>query len=144
MFTSTKPLEADTSQELSWWTWNQVLWTPSELDHLVNYSDQITSSSVKLVPETIGLKDTILKVLNWLTQYWMLLEKKLKAVIAYKDSKLLTLWEVVLDLVWELFWSPKSEKNILIESWKLSLLSHPQKCQIPSLNLTMLHYLSIN
>jgi hypothetical protein len=38
-----------------------------------------------------------------LTQFLMLSEKKLKDVIAYKDSKLPTLLEEVLDLVWELF-----------------------------------------
>jgi hypothetical protein len=38
-----------------------------------------------------------------LTQFLMLSEKKLKVVIAYKDSKSPTLLEVVPDPVWELF-----------------------------------------
>ena len=52
------------SQEPSLWILNQVLWIPSEPDHSVNFSDQITLSSDKLVLVTIGLKVTILKVLN--------------------------------------------------------------------------------
>ena len=82
---------------------NQVPWTLSELDHSVNFSDQITSFSVKPEPVTTGLKVTILKELNSLTQFLMLSEKKLKDVIAYKDSKLPTLLEEVPDPVWELF-----------------------------------------
>jgi len=54
-------------------------------------------------PVTTGLKVIILKDLNSLTQFLMLSEKKLKDVIAYKDSKSPTLLEVVPDLVWELF-----------------------------------------
>jgi len=91
MFITTKPPVEDTSQELSWWIWNLVPWTQLEPDLSVNYSDPTTSSSVKLVPETIGLKDITLKVLNWSTPSWMLLEKKPKDVIAFKDSKLPTL-----------------------------------------------------
>jgi len=90
------------SQELSLWILNQVPWTLSELVHSVNSSDQITSFSDKPEPVTTGLKVTILKELNLLTQFLMLSEKKLKDVIAYKDSKLPTLLEEVPDLVWEL------------------------------------------
>jgi hypothetical protein len=54
----------DSSQELFLWISNLEQWTPSELDHSVNFSDQITLSSDKLVLVTIGLKVTILKVLN--------------------------------------------------------------------------------
>jgi len=61
----------------------------------------------------------------------MLLEKKLKVVIASKVSKSLTLLEVVPDPVWELSLSLKSEKNIQTELWKLSPYSHPQKSLIP-------------
>ena len=60
----------------------------------------------------------------------MLLEKKLKDVIASKVSKSPTPLVVVLDLVWELSLSLKSEKNIQTESWKLSPYSHLQKYQI--------------
>jgi len=91
------------SQELSLWILNQVLWIPSEPDHSVNYSDQITSFSDKPEPEITGLKVTILKELNSLIPFLMLSEKKPKVVIAYKDSKLPTLSEEVPDLVWVLF-----------------------------------------
>ena len=91
------------SQEPSLWILNQVPWTLSELDHSDNSSDQITSFSDKPELVTIGLKVIILKELNSLTQFLMLSEKKLKVVIAYKDSKSPTLLEVVPDLVWELF-----------------------------------------
>ena len=70
---------------------------------MVNFSDQTILSSAKPELVTIGPKDITLKGLNLLTQFLMLLEKKLKDVIAFKVSKSLTLWEVVLDLVWELF-----------------------------------------
>ena len=103
MFTIMKLPEEDMSQEPSLWILNQVPWIPSELDHSVNSSDQITSFSDKPELVTTGLKVTILKVLNLLTQFLMLSEKKLKVVIAYKDSKSPTLLEVVPDLVWVLF-----------------------------------------
>jgi hypothetical protein len=51
---------------------------------------------------------------------------------------------VVQDLVWVLFWSPRLEKNILIELWKPSPSFPPLKYLIPSLNLTMLLCPSIN
>ena len=103
MFIIMKLPEEDMSQEPSLWILNQVPWTLSELVHSVNSSDQITSFSDKPEPVTTGLKVIILKELNSLTQFLMLSEKKLKVVIAYKDSKLPTLLEEVLDLVWELF-----------------------------------------
>ena len=74
----------------------------------------------------------------------MLLEKKLKVAIASKVSKSPTLLEVVLDLVWVHSLSPKSEKNILTELWKLSQFSHPQKSPILLLNHITLLYLYIN
>jgi hypothetical protein len=98
-----KLLVVDLSQELFSWISNLVPWTLLELDHSDNSSDQITLFSVKPELVTIGLKDIILKELNSLTQFLMLSEKKLKVVIAYKDSKSPTLLEVVLDPVWELF-----------------------------------------
>ena len=134
----------DLSQELFSWILNQEQWTPSELDHSDNFSDQITLFSVKLVLVTTGPKVTILKVLNLLTLYSMLLEKKLKVAIASKVSKLLTLLVVVLDLVWVHSLSPKSEKNTLTELWKLSPFSHPQKYLILLLNHITLLFQFIN
>merc|ERR1712160_89045 len=52
--TLTRPPEEDTSQEPSSWISNQEPWTPSELDHSVNSSDQTTLSSDKPVPVTTG------------------------------------------------------------------------------------------
>jgi len=74
----------------------------------------------------------------------MLLEKKLKDAIASKVSKSLTHSVVVPVLVWELFLSQKSEKNIQTELWKLSQSSHPQKSQIPLLNHITLLFQFIN
>merc|ERR1711990_1152959 len=108
------PVE-DTFQEPSSWILNQEPWTPSELDHSVNSSDQTTSFSDKLVPVTTGLRVTTPKVLNLSTPSSMLLEKKLKVAIASKVSKLPTLSVVVLDLVWEPSSSPRSEKNTQTE-----------------------------
>ena len=68
-----------------------------------------------MVQETIGQKVITLKEQNWLIQFWMSSEKKPKDVTAFKDSKLLTLWEEVQDQEWELFWFQKSEKNTQIE-----------------------------
>merc|ERR1712166_757458 len=113
--TSTKPPVADTSQEPSSWILSQVPWTPSELDHSDNSSDQTTSSSDKPVPVTIGPRDITPKVLSLSIQSSMLSERKLKVVIAFKVSKLPTPLEVVLDPVWELFLSLRSEKNTQIE-----------------------------
>ena len=70
---------------------------------MVNFSDQTTSSLVKLELVTIGQKDIILKELTLLTQSLMLSEKKLKDATVFKDSKSLTLWEVVPDQEWEHF-----------------------------------------
>jgi len=74
----------------------------------------------------------------------MLLEKKLKDAIASKVSKSLTHSVVVPVLVWELFLSQKSEKNIQTELWKLSQFSHPQKSQILLLNHITLLFQFIN
>merc|ERR1712110_380817 len=62
--TTTKPPVEDTSQEPSSWILSQEPWTPSELDHSVNSSDQTTSFSDKLVPVTTGLKVTTPRVPN--------------------------------------------------------------------------------
>merc|ERR1712195_146833 len=111
----TKPLVEDMFQEPSLWISNQEQWTPSELDHSDNSSDQTTSSSDKLVLVTIGPRDITPKELSLSIQSLMLSERKLKVVIAFKVSKLPTPLEVVLDPVWELFLSPRLEKNTQIE-----------------------------
>jgi len=139
-----KLLVVDLYQELFLWISNLEPWTLLELDHLVNSSDLITSFSDKLVLVTIGLKVIILKVLNLLTQFLMLLEKKLKVAIASKVSKSHTLLVVVLVPVWVPFLSLRLEKNILIELWKLSQFSHPQKYLILLLNHIMLPFQYIN
>jgi hypothetical protein len=84
------------------WISNPEQWTPLELVHSVNFSDLTTSSSVKLVLVTTGLKVTTLKVLNLLIPFSMLLEKKLKDAIVFKVSKLLTHLVVEQDQVWVL------------------------------------------
>merc|ERR1711981_1463986 len=116
------------------WISNQEPWTPSELDHSVNSSDQTTSFSDKLVPVTTGLRAIIPKVLNSLTQSSMLSERKPKDVIASKVSKLPTPSVVVPDPVWELSSSPRSEKNTQTESWPLSQSCHHQRYLIPLLS----------
>merc|ERR1711988_1272011 len=139
-----KPLEEDTSQELSSWILSQEPWTPLELDHSVNSSDQTTSSSDKPEPVTTGLRVTTPKVLSSLTPFSMLSERKPKVAIASKVSKLPTPSEVVPDLVWEPSSSPRSEKSTQIESWPLSPSCHPQRSLIPSLSHTTLPSLSIS
>ena len=64
-----KPPVEDSYQELFLWISNQEQWTQLELDHLVNFSDQITSYLDKQVLVIIGLKDIILKELNLLIQF---------------------------------------------------------------------------
>ena len=139
-----KPLVEDTSPEQSSWTWNQAQWTQSELDHSVNFSDQTTSSSVNQEPETTGPRVTTPKVLNSSIQSSTLLERKLKVAIASKVSRSPTPSVVVLDQVWELSSSPRSEKNIQTESCALSPLCHPPRYLIPSLSHTTPLYQSIN
>jgi hypothetical protein len=92
----------DTSQEQFLWTSNQAPWTPLELDHSVNSSDQTTSFSVNLVQVTTGPRDIILRVLNSSTQFSTLSERKLKVAIASKVSKSPTHSVVVPVQVWEL------------------------------------------
>merc|ERR1712195_363801 len=79
--TITKPPVEDMFQEPSLWISIQEQWTPSELDHSDNSSDQTTSSSDKLVPVTTGLKDITPRVLNSSIPSLMSLEKKLKVAI---------------------------------------------------------------
>lgn len=139
-----KLLVEDTYLEPSLWTWNQEPWTQLELDHSVNFSDLITSFSVSQEPETTGLRDITLRELNLLTQFSMSLERKLKVVIAYKDSRSPTPSEVVPDQVWEPSWSPRLEKSTQTELCAHSLLCHHQRYLIPSLSHTTLLYQSIN
>merc|ERR1712166_883992 len=132
--TSTKPPVADTSQEPSSWILSQVPWTPSELDHSDNSSDQTTSSSDKPVPVTIGPRVITPKVLSSSTQSSMSSERKPKVAIASKVSKSPTPSVVVPDPVWEPSSSPRSEKSTQTESWPLSQSCHPQRSLIPSLS----------
>ncbi|CAM6002599.1 unnamed protein product [Sphagnum balticum] len=101
MFTTMKPLEEDTSPEPSLWISNPEPWTPSELDPSDNSLDLTTSSSGKPELETTGLRVTTLRALNLSTLFWMLPERKLKDVIASRDSRSPTLSEVEPALVWE-------------------------------------------
>ena len=144
MSTSMKPLVVDTFPEPSLWIWNLEPWTPLEPDPSVNSSDPITLFSDKLELVITGPKDITLKELNLLTPFSMSAEKKLKDVIACKDSKSPTPSVEVLDLEWEPSLFPKSEKNTPIESWKPSQLSPLPKCLTPLLNHTMPLCLSIN
>merc|ERR1711998_171426 len=107
-----------------------------ELDHSDNFSDQTTLFSDKLVPVTTGPRVTIPRELSSLTPSLMSSERKLKVAIASKVSRLPTHSVVVLDLVWEPFSSPRSEKNIQTELWLLSPSCHPPRCQIPLLSHT--------
>merc|ERR1712195_264188 len=85
--TITKPPVEDMFQEPSLWILNQEQWTPSELDHSDNSSDQTTSSSDKPVPVTIGPRVITPKVLSSSTQSSMSSERKPKVAIAFKVSK---------------------------------------------------------
>merc|ERR1712070_1160478 len=76
--TTSKPPVEDTSQEPSSWILSQEPWTPSELDHSVNSSDQTTSFSDKLVLVTTGPRVTTLRVLSSSTPSSMSSEKKPK------------------------------------------------------------------
>merc|ERR1711881_816663 len=134
--TTTKPPVEDTSQEPSSWILSQEPWTPSELDHSVNSSDQTTSSSDKLVPVTTGPRVTTPRVPSSSTPSSMSSERRLKVAIAFKVSKSPTPSVVVPDQVWEPSSSPRSEKSTQIESWPLSRSCHPQRCQIPLLSHT--------
>merc|ERR1712160_55154 len=132
--TLTRPLEEDTSQELSLWISSQVPWTPSEPAHSVNSSDQTTLSSVKPVLVTTGPRVITPRVPSSSTPSSMSLERKPRVAIASKVSKSPTPSVVVPDPVWEPSSSPRSEKSTQIESWPLSPSCHPQRSLIPSLS----------
>ena len=101
--TITRPLVAVMSQEPSSWILSPEPWTQSELDLSDNSSDLITSCSDSQEQETTGPRVTILKALNLLIQYSTSLEKRLRVVIVYKDSRSPTHSEEVLAQEWEHF-----------------------------------------
>merc|ERR1712228_521012 len=115
--TTTKPLEAVTSQEPSSWISNQEPWMPSELDHSDSSSDQTTSSSDRLVPVTTGPRATTPKVPSSSTPSSMLSERKPKVATASRDSRSPTPSVVVPDPVWEPSSSPRSEKSTQTDRW---------------------------
>merc|ERR1712072_600138 len=82
--TTTKLPVVDSSQELSSWISNQERWTLSELAHSVNSSDPTTSSSVRPVPVTTGLKVITPKVPNSSTPSSTLSERRPKVAIVSK------------------------------------------------------------
>merc|ERR1711937_855332 len=100
--TTTKPLVAVTSPEPSSWISSPEPWTPS---------DPITSSSDRLVLVTTGPRVTTLRVLSSLTPFSMLSVRKLRAVIASRDSRSPTLSVVVPVPVWEPSSSPRSVRS---------------------------------
>merc|ERR1712151_14233 len=124
-FTTTKPLEAVTSQEPSSWILSQEPWTPSEPAHSVSSSDQTTSSSDRPVPETTGPRVTTLRVPSSSTPSSMLSERKPKVATAFRDSRSPTPSVVELDLVWEPSSSPRSEKNTQTDRWSPTPSCHP-------------------
>merc|ERR1711898_40723 len=142
--TTTRPPEEDTSPEQSLWILSQEPWTPSELDHSVNFSDQTTSSSDKLVPVTTGPRVITPRVPSSSTPSSMSSERKPKVAIASKDSRSPTPSVVVPDPVWEPSSSPRSEKSTQTESWPLSPSCHPPRCLIPSLSHTTPPFPSIS
>merc|ERR1712113_755602 len=142
--TTTKPLEAVTSQEPSSWILNQELWMPSEPDHSDSSSDQTTLSSDRPVQETTGPRVTTPRELSSLTPSSMSSERKLKVATAFRDSRSLTLSVVVLDPVWEPSLSPRSEKSTQTDRWSPTPLCHPPRCPIPSSSHTTPLSLSIS
>merc|ERR1712087_323309 len=142
--TTTKPPVEDTSQEPFSWISNQEPWTPSELDHSVNSSDQTTSSSDRLVPVTTGPRVTTPKVLSSLTPSSMLSERRLKVATAFRASRSPTPLVVALDPVWEPSSSPRSEKSTQTDRWLPTLSCHPPRCPIPSSSHTTPPSLSIS
>merc|ERR1711881_569032 len=134
--TITKPPVEDTSQEPSLWILSQEPWTPSELDHSVNSSDQTTSFSDKPELVTTGPRVTTPREPSSSTQSSMSSEKKPKVAIASKVSRSPTPSVVVPDPVWEPSSSPRSEKSTQTESWPLSPSCHHQRYLIPLLSHT--------
>merc|ERR1712113_1191199 len=142
--TTTKPLEAVTSQEPSSWILSQAPWMPSEPDHSDSSSDQTTSSSDKPEPETTGLRVTTPKVLSSSTPSLMSSERRLKVATAFRASRSPTPSVVELDLVWEPSSSPRSEKSTQTDRWSPTPSCHPPRCPIPSSSHTTPLSLSIS
>merc|ERR1712166_1678654 len=128
--------EEDTCQEPSSWISSQVPWTPLELAHSDNSSDQTTSSSDKLVPVTTGPRDITPREPSSSTPSLMSSERKLRVAIAFKVSRSPTPLVEVPVPVWEPSSSPRSEKSTQTESWPPSPSCHPPRCPIPSLSHT--------
>merc|ERR1711884_930224 len=116
MFTTTKPPEANMSQELFSLIWNLVPWTLSGRDLTDRCSVPITLFLVNLEQETTGPRVTTQKVPSLWTLFWTLSVKNQNLATACKDSNLHTHWEAVPDPVWEPFLSLKSVRNIPTES----------------------------
>merc|ERR1711981_920559 len=132
------------SQEPSLWILSQEPWTPSEPAHLDSSSDQTTSSSDRLVPETTGPRVTTPRVLSSSTPSLMLSVRRPKVAIAFKDSRSPTPLVVVPDLVWEPSLSPRSEKSTQTDRWSPTPSCHPPRCLIPSSSHTTPPSLSIS
>merc|ERR1711934_510641 len=142
--TTTKPLEAVTSQEPSSWILSQAPWTPSEPDPSDSSSDQTTSSSDRLVLETTGPRATTPKVLSSSTPSSMLSARRLKVATAFRASRSPTPLVVALDPVWEPSSAPRSEKSTQTDRWSPTLSCHPPRCPIPSSSHTTPPSLSIS
>merc|ERR1712151_562271 len=142
--TTTKPLEAVTSQEPSSWILIQAPWMLSEPDHSVSSSDQTTSSSDRLVLVTTGPRATTPRVLSSSTPSLMSSERKLKAVTASRDSRSLTLLVEELDPEWEHSSSPRSEKSTQTDRWSPTPSCHPPRCLTPSSSHTTPPFPSIS
>merc|ERR1712209_103400 len=86
MFTTTKPPEANTSQELFSLIWNPVPWTLSGRDLTDRCSVPITLFLVNLEQETTGPRVTTQKVPSLWTLFWTLSVKNQNLATACKDS----------------------------------------------------------
>merc|ERR1711934_869745 len=142
--TTTKPLEAVTSQEPCSWILSQEPWTPSEPAHSDSSSDQTTSSSDRLVPVTTGPRVTTPKVLSSSTPSSMLSARRLKVATAFRASRSPTPLVVALDPVWEPSSAPRSEKSTQTDRWSPTPSCHPPRCPIPSSSHTTPPSLSIS
>ena len=109
--------------------WLQAPWTVFVLDLSASSSVQTTSSSVKQEQETTGQRDTTLRGLSWLTQFWMWFERRLKVVIAFKDFSFAIPLVEALVQAWEPCWSLRCEKSTQIVSWKHSPWFLRQRCR---------------
>merc|ERR1712083_1220537 len=141
---TTKPPVAVTSQEPSLWILSQEPWMPSEPDHSVSSSDQTTSSSDRPVLVTTGPRAITPRVPSSSTPSLMSSERKLRAVIAFRDSRSPTPSVVALDQEWEPSSSPRSEKSTQTDRWLPTPSCHPPRCLTLSLSHTTPPSLSIS